>query len=242
MVYRWVKSKLWIFDVGFARMERKTGETAPGWAPHMLVFCVIALVIGGASQLGLQIQWLALPLFTIDFVTSYATQRLVRKSWLRLGRMGCLGLTRARWWIELAGLACTLTMAFGVSGMAHGVPGVQFPGAKWIHSILYNGSRFSAAIFLLTGTIGMLMGVAQQKPVHGRSLELVACFYWSFLIMGGLCMVPDAWLIPLVGVLFATGCLVAVIVYADQLENGIAMGPPNFAQRQKVTENENSIS
>ncbi len=75
----------------------------------MLVFCIIALVIGGAVQMGCQRQWLSWPLFAIDTVTRYATNRMVRKSWLRLGQMGCLGLSRARWWIELAGLACTLS-------------------------------------------------------------------------------------------------------------------------------------
>ncbi len=216
MIYRWAKTKAWIFDIGFVRMNRKTGETRPGWAPHMLVFCLIAMVIGGAVNLGWQRQWLSWPLFVIDTITSYATQRLVRRSWYRLGRLGAYGASRARWWLELSGLSCTLTMAFGVSALAHGLPGVQFPGAIWIHAFLYHGARFSCFVFLFTATLGMLIGVAQRKQVHGRSIELVAWFYWFFVLIGGMCSVPNAWLLPAGGFLLTLGSLVASWIYFER--------------------------
>jgi hypothetical protein len=65
-------------------------------------------------------------------------------------------------------------------------------------------------------TIGMLAGIAQRKRVRGRSMELVAWFYWNFIVVGGMCLVPNKWLLPAGGTLCAFAILVSLIVYFQQ--------------------------
>ena len=111
--------------------------------------------------------------------------------------------------------ACLNDLPLGENGL----PGIQFPGANWIHAFLYHASRFFCFVFLFTATLGMLIGVAQRKQVHGRSMELVAWFYWSFVLKGGVYSVPNVWLLPAGGVLLTLGSLVASWIYFERVRN-----------------------
>ncbi len=103
-----LKRSLWIFDIGLRRMN---ADLPAGWMAHMGVFSAFALALMAFAALGLPMAW---PLAVVGALDLGVTFHFVRWSLPRIRRLGMLGPTRARWWIETAALDWTLCISIGV--------------------------------------------------------------------------------------------------------------------------------
>jgi hypothetical protein len=173
-----IKRFAWIFDIGFRCMNR---EQMPGWGPHMLVFSILGLALFAWCEFGIAIAWGLLLVAILDFA---ATQYFVRRSLRQVGRLGAFGLTRARWWIEVAALCWTLCFSLGLFSLAQGAPGggVQLRALQLADIAAECAGYLYFAFFVLT-VVSFVLGLAQRKPIHGRSLELVAWFFWCIVFI-----------------------------------------------------------
>ena len=180
---RRLKTSLWIFDIGFRRMN---AQLAPGWAAQMLVFGMLGLIMIAAVEFGLPMAWPLTIIGTIDLV---ATQHFVRGSLRRIRRLGIRGPTRARWWIEVAALDWTLCISGGVFAFTHGNPAAALPA--WQQAFVAFALGCAAHLFfpfLALAVVGFLLGFVQGRRIRGRSLELVTWFFWWIVVIVGSCL------------------------------------------------------
>jgi hypothetical protein len=195
-----LKRSLWIFDIGLRRMN---DDVPAGWMVHMGVFSTFALLLLAAVEFGLPMMW---PLAIVGCLDLLATHHFLRWSLPRIGRLGPLGPTRARWWIEAAALDWTLCVSIGVFGITRAFPAVLAP------------AKYLLFLFFALAGIGFALGLVQGKRIRGRALELVAWFFWTtVVILAAMALVPDNpvltdWVAPVLAVLSAVVLVAAGIV------------------------------
>ncbi len=182
-----LKNSLWIFDVGFRRMK---ADLPPGWAGTMLAFSLLALTMIAAVGLGMPLAW---PLSIIGVIDLFVTLHFIRGFVGRIWRLGILGPTRARWWIEIAALDWTLCMSCGVFFITHGNPALALPAWQQAFADLaFAGMGHLFPPFLAFTVVGFLLGLTRGKRIRGRSLELVNFFFWLMVVIqASLLLVPE---------------------------------------------------
>jgi len=218
MIYP-LKSSLWIFDVGFRRMN---ADAAPGWAPQMLIFGMLGLTMMATVEFGVPVAW---PLTIIGTLDLLVTQHFVRRSVRRIWRLGWLGPTRARWWIELSALNWTLCMSGGVCALTHGKAAAALPAWQqaFVAFAMHCTTGLFFSFFALT-ILGFAIGLLQGKRIRGRSLELVNWFFWSIVMIVAACLlVPEdpaltTWVAPALLVLSVVVlCAVGVLAVRQRI-------------------------
>lgn len=212
-----LKRPLWIFDIG----GRRDGtDVEAGWYGPVKIFFPLAFLLPIAEVLGLPQHW---PLLVVGCLDLLATKHFAGRSVLRIRRMGLLGPTRARWWIEAAALVWILCMSVGVFAVERGQAAfVQrnrglfsvFEVAMWTTGVLI-------ALFYAMTITGYGVGLVQRKPIRGRAVELVNFFFWGMTIVLGIVaaaifLPPNLflgnWVAPLLAILSLAVLLVAGVV------------------------------
>ena len=106
--------------------------------------------------------------------------------------MGPYGPTRARWWIELAALDWTLCVSGFLFCIAHGLPAGMLPAwQQWCVDLAWHASRRLIVPFFVLTIVGYIFGLVQAKRVTGRSVELVNFFFWTFVLIGTMSLIPQ---------------------------------------------------
>ena len=184
---RRIRISLWVFDIGFRRMN---ANLAPGWTAHMFVFSMLALAMIASFEVGMPMAW---PLPVIGAIDLLATQYFVRRSLRQIRKLGLLGPTRARWWIEVAALDWTFCISTGLFAVTHVNPAAVLPG--WQNALITVGldcAEYLFFAFLVLTPVGFFVGLIQGKRIRGRSLELVNWFFWSIVVILASCLlVPE---------------------------------------------------
>jgi len=216
---RRLKTSMWIFDIG---LRRWNADQAPGWVAQMGVFSMLALTMIAAFELGLPMAW---PLTIIGVIDLLVTQHFARRSLRRIRRLGMLGPTRGRWWIELAALDWTLCISGGIFALTHGHPAAALPA--WQRAFVNFAWDCAAHLFypfLALPVVGFLLGMVQGGRIRGRSLELVNWFFWSIAVIGAsLLLIPEnpvltTWVAPALAILSACMlCAAGVIALRQRL-------------------------
>lgn len=214
MGLQWLQRHTWAFDPAFWRLEQTYGRTTPGWQPHMFVFSCFAMImiLHSAAKIPL-----GLPILLLDCLTTYMAHGLIRRTVQQLYRMGRRGPTRARWWVELSAGVLTLSMTGFVMSTAQINGLIPMPArVNVLFEWVFLGSRWLMTVFLITGAVGVFVGLLQNRPVHGRAIELVAPALWFSVLMIAIDLVSDAMLAPLIIGVTAIIMLYCVAFYFSQ--------------------------
>jgi len=182
----------------------------------MGVFSALMVAIAVVSVFGLL---KAASFALIGCIDLLATKHFVRQSVSRIRRLGVLGVLRARWWIEIAALDLTLAMSLAVFAVTHFLGGAA--GPVWQFALIdaaYRSARYLFGLFLVLAAAGFALGLVQGRPIRGRTVELVAWFFWGTVgTATTLAVIPDNpvvanWVAPLLAVLSLVVLLVAGVV------------------------------
>lgn len=215
-LYQWLKRRAWMFDAGLWRLQAEPSRSIPGWMPHAFVFCSFGLIIMAWCSLKIPLAW---PCALLDIVATLITHVLLKRSVKQLCRMGWLGFSRPRWWIELSAALCTATMGLFVTAMSQVNPVVAPPGiVNAIADFCAHAAVVSGWGFMIAGAIGMLFGQIIDRPVRGHAMELVAATFWFVVFMAAVTTAPDAWTLPIIMGLTLTAILVTLVYYYYERE------------------------
>lgn len=149
---------------------------SPGWNTHALVFCVLPLLLLLWAELKIGFAW---GVTIVGLFDTVATLYFLRRSQRQIVRLGAFGPTRARWWIETAALCWTLCMSCAIFCVSQGNGAVGLPvfQAAWI-DLAFQASRWFFWAAMLFTTVGFAVGLAQQKRIQGRALDLASAAFW----------------------------------------------------------------
>jgi len=162
----------------------------------MFVFSSFALVIMAWCSLKIPLAW---PCALLDVVATIITHALLKRSVKQIYRMGLLGFARPRWWIELSAALCTATMGLFVTAIAQVNPVIAPPGMfNAFANFCANAAVVTGWGFMITAAIGMLFGLALNRPVRGHAMELVAAAFWFNAFMLVVTTAPDDWTLPII--------------------------------------------
>lgn len=181
----------WMFDIGHRRMERafaRAEETdrllppeklpnllrkrlMPGWMMGPLI------VLGCCGAIDACRVWFPV---LLPIIGGYGLVALISVHYLcsgmkRIPQFGFSGPSRARWWLEVSGLAAMLCMASAVWGMSMPVP------LEPLNLLLSYAVVGLFCLFFVSAIVGYLWGLAQRRRIRGYSLEMVNFFFWILL-------------------------------------------------------------
>lgn len=200
------KRALWIFDVGFERMNQQDWA---GWMPMTGVFSGMALCLIVASLVGARWAWgWALPIFS--GINVLIARRFVVQSLRRAARFGIYGPMRARWWIELAAVNLLLVFCLFLFGVSNGVGAALPPWQKAVADFAFRATKVLGPPFPLLTFTGYVVGLAGQQRVTGRSLEMVNFIFWMLAGIAAASQLPPVadWIAPTVAIVgIAALCL-----------------------------------
>lgn len=180
-----MKRLKWIFDIGARHFDESTPR-GPGWAYHMGFFCIIAIWCMFCFSVGIPLRWVVLLISVAGIIDMIGTWVLLRAPLKRLQRLGIRSVARPRFWIESSAVLLTLGFSAGVFVASGGIPipinvpanfqNVAFRFAIDATDVLFIGSYICTAI-------AYVLGLAQDRTPSGKSLELVAFFFWMMVLL-----------------------------------------------------------
>jgi hypothetical protein len=192
------KRALWIFDVGFERMNQQDWA---GWMPIAGIVAGTMVCLMMAHLIGARWAWAwAIPVFSgLNFLIA---RRLAAQSLRRVYRFGVYGPLRARWWIELAAVNLLLVFCLGLFAASNGAGAALPPWQKAVADVAFQAARILGPPFVLLSLTGYIVGLAGNQRVTGRSLEMVNFHFWLLVgIVASSRLPPVAdWIAPTVAI------------------------------------------
>jgi hypothetical protein len=211
------KNALWIFDIGAREMD---GERPPGWQLPAAMFGFLAFgMVAGATVGWAAVEWWLTVVGIADFIVAW---HFVHWSQRRIRRMGIVGPSRARWWIELAALDWTLCLSSGIFWVTHGLFAGMLP--PWLQMPFATAARLTGMLFyafIAFASTGYILGLIRGVRIRGRSLELVSFFFWMIVGMSAAFLLPQnpalgGWVAEAFAIVGVAASCVAGLVAARQ--------------------------
>ena len=166
----------WIFNIGLKHFD-DASPRGPGWAIHMFFFSTMALWCMLCFSLNLPMGWVTVMFSLVGFIDLFGTAFLCIRNTRNISRLGLKGVLRPRAIVELAAMILTLGFSLGVFAVSGGIPLL----GNWqqpMFRIAVDMCQITVITSFVFFLIAMLSGILRNRPVRGRSFELVAFFFW----------------------------------------------------------------
>ena len=188
---------------------------ADGWMPPMMLIATMMSLLLIGHGFGLLGGNIALKVFNYVALATWLVVGAVSSFAVtidgldNLRRYGAFGVSRPRWWFELARLNWMCLLFAGLS-----IPLIHFAGGAQLRAIadfLFRAIAPLFMTFMAFSTGGYLVSASTKRRRRGRAFECVQYFYWMFGVTGAVTAfaiwipVQAGWAQPMT----AIACLIA---------------------------------